>query len=122
MTSLKPLATATLIAVSTLAAGSASYAATMGYSYIVPGHASELKSVVDLDLVRASDAGTISVYDFSHGTEGTLLGSTKVHAGANENVKVQIAPNTADKALIVLTENGISTPVATSTLRHVNES
>ncbi|SFI69593.1 hypothetical protein [Celeribacter neptunius] len=113
---LKTLTAAALIAV---AAGSASYAATMDYNYIIPGHASDLKSVVDLDLVRASDAGTISIYDFSQGSQGAFLGSAAIHAGANENVKVEIMPTTARKVLIVLTENGKTTPVATSTLRHM---
>lgn len=113
--SVKTLAAAALLAVAT--SGTA-FAANMDYNYIVPGEIQSLNSVVNLDLVRASDAGTVSIYDYSDGTQGALLGSAEVHPGANTDVKVQLSPNTVQKALVVLTEHG--SQVATSTLRDLD--
>jgi len=43
-----------------------------------------------------------------------------VHAGANENVKVQLQPNVAQKALVVLSVDGMA-PVATATISDFNQ-
>ncbi|EKE71909.1 MULTISPECIES: hypothetical protein [Roseobacteraceae] len=115
--SLKTLAAASLIA---LASGTAAFAAGMSYNYIIPGTYEHTNSVINLDLVRADNGGTVSIYDFTDGTQGALLGSEMVHAGANENVKVQLQPNVAQKALVVLSVDGMA-PVATATISDFNQ-
>jgi len=115
--SLKTIAAASLIAV---ASGTAAFAADMSYNYIVPSTYEHTNSVINLDLVRADDGGTVSIYDFTDGTQGALLGSERVHAGANENVKVQLQPNVAQKALVVLSVDGMA-PVATATINDFNK-
>ncbi|WP_066701622.1 hypothetical protein [Celeribacter ethanolicus] len=114
--SVKTLTAAALLAVAT--SGTA-FAANMDYNYIVPGEIQSLNSVINLELVRASEAGTVSIYDYSNGTQGALLGTAEVHAGANTNVKVELTPNVAQKALVVLSEEGA--PVATTTLRNLDK-
>lgn len=114
--SVKTLTAAALVAFAT---SGAAFADNMDYNYIVPGEIQSLNSVINLDLVRASEAGTVSIYDYSQGTQGDLLGTADVHAGANPNVKVEVTPNVAQKALVVLSEQGA--PVATSTLHNLDK-
>lgn len=116
LTSMKTLTAAALIA---MASGTASFAANMDYNYIMPGKIQSLNSTVSLEVVRASAPGTVTVYDYSNGTQGAELGSASVNAGANADVKVELSANTASKALVVLTE-GSSAPIATATLRDLD--
>ncbi|AJE47407.1 hypothetical protein [Celeribacter indicus] len=114
-TSMKTLAAASLIA---LATGTASYAQGMGYNYIVPGENDNISTSLTLEMVRASQAGTVQVYDYTAGEQGDLIGSAEVSAGANEGVNVTLDANTAQQLLIVLTVGG--QVEATTTIHDAN--
>ena len=115
-TTVKTLAAASVLAVATT---TASFAGSAGYNYIIPGEQMELKTELSLNMVRASENGTVSVYDFTHGEKGALLGSTEVHAGANQDVKIMLNANAAQDAIIVLTTEDGTVPLATTTLKHL---
>jgi hypothetical protein len=105
--SLKTLSAAAVIAV----AGSAAFA---GPNYIIPGSQSGLQSVATVDLVRADENATLQVYDFHTGERGALLGSTKVHAGANTDVKVRLSQKPLSDVEFVLVGNN-NAPLAIKT-------
>jgi len=61
---------------------------------------------LSLGTVTTEAAGTVEIYDFSKGTQGALLGTTQVNAGANTDVDVTIGNTTADDVLAVLKIDG----------------
>ncbi|WP_460273628.1 hypothetical protein [Celeribacter sp. ULVN23_4] len=102
----------TVIAAAVLAvAGSAAFAGT---NYIKVGEAQNTNSGVTLDLVRADADGVIYAYDARDGAEGTVLGSTPVHAGANTHVRVNFTTQPLTDVLTVLYTDGTSVPAATA--------
>lgn len=106
--SLKTLSAAAIVAV----AGSAAFA---GPNYIVPGSQSELKTVANVDLVRAEANSTLQVYDFNNGERGALLGSADVNAGANTDVKVKLSQKAgSDVEFVLVSSNGAPLAVKTA--------
>ncbi|MEM5474939.1 hypothetical protein [Pacificibacter sp. AS14] len=97
-TSVKTLAAAAVL----IAAGSSAFAS----DYIFTDNSQDLKSYVELDLVRASSAGVVDVYELTADGQGKLLGSQAVHAGANDNVRVSFKTITVHDVVAVLTTNG----------------
>ncbi|RPE71649.1 hypothetical protein EDD53_0774 [Pacificibacter maritimus] len=93
----------TLVAAAVLVgAGSTAFAS----DHIFADANQDLKSYVSLDLVRATSAGTVDVYELNADGRGELLGSAAVHAGANTDVKVQLKNNISQDVVAVLTANG----------------
>ena len=96
--SVKTLAAAAVL----VAAGSSAFAA----DYIITDGSQNLNSYVELDLVRASSAGVVDVYELTANGQGKLLGSQAVHAGANKDVRVQFDTITNQDVIAVLSSNG----------------
>ncbi|SLN23069.1 hypothetical protein [Pacificibacter marinus] len=93
----------TLVAAAVLVgAGSAAFASDA----IFVGEPQNLKSFVELDLVRATTDGTVDVYELTADGQGKLLGSAPVHAGANQDLKVSFKSLTNQDVVAVLTTNG----------------
>ncbi|WP_417255666.1 hypothetical protein [Celeribacter halophilus] len=103
----KTLVAATLLA----AAGSAAFA---GANYIKVGEAQNTNSGVTLELVRADSDGVIYAYDARSGTDGKVLGSTAVKAGANSDVRVNFKTPALNDVLTVLYTDDTTTPSATA--------
>jgi hypothetical protein len=92
------LALATVLGTATLAAADTSYFSlqnTMGGS-----------DTLDLGVVTAAGNGTVSIYDYRLGTQGKLLGSEAVNAGANSDVRVDVGTAPIGDVIAVLTVNG----------------
>lgn len=62
--------------------------------------------VLQIGLVTADNAGTLEIYDFRLGTQGRLLGSEAINAGANTDVSVPLGFAPVGNVLAVLTVNG----------------
>ncbi len=60
---------------------------------------------LSLDIVRASDNGTVEIYNYHGGMRGDLLGMSDVNAGSNTDVKVKIKPTSSEDLLAVLIVN-----------------
>jgi len=65
---------------------------------------------ITIDLVRASDAGVLAIYDYSSGEFGDLLGMTELNAGVNDDVVVTLETNTADQLAAVIYAGDVTTP------------
>lgn len=89
-----------------LVAGTATAATAGAANAIFPGAAQSIDTNIELDLVTASANGTVDVYNYHGGERGQLLGSTDVTAGANNDVKIRLAPTASEDVLAVLTVNG----------------
>ena len=61
---------------------------------------------LELGLIVADNTGTVEVYDYRLGTQGKLLGSAPIHAGANTQVFVSTGLPATSDVLAVLTVNG----------------
>nr|WP_321510060.1 hypothetical protein [uncultured Celeribacter sp.] len=92
----------------TAALAVSSTAAFAGSSYIMPGQAQNLRASVKLDLVRAEQNGTVSVFNKA----GTLLGQTNVKAGASTDVLVPFSHANDQSVLVVYTADGSDAPLA----------
>lgn len=92
------LAAAAVAASASIAAADANYIDAFAKEQMRGGN-------VELDIVRAADAGTLSIYSYHKGVQGALLGSEAVSAGINTDLNINIQrPNT--NAIAVLTVNG----------------
>lgn len=65
---------------------------------------------ITIDLVRASDAGVLAIYDYTNGEFGDLLGTTDLNAGVNDDVVVNLDTNVADQLAAVIYAGDVSTP------------
>lgn len=66
----------------------------------------ERSSTLELGQVVAAGNGTISIYDYNRGTQGVLLGTQDVRAGANYDVHVNVGKRPINDVIAVLTVNG----------------
>lgn len=65
---------------------------------------------VELGTVVAEADGVVELYSFHKGTQGALLGTTKVKAGANQQVNVNIArPSTNAIAVLRVNDEVVDT-------------
>lgn len=78
--SVKTLFAAAAIAV-TATAGAAD-------SYFEQGRTLDGGDVLSLGLITAEAPGVVEIYDFHSGTQGKLVGSERLSAGANTDVRV----------------------------------
>jgi hypothetical protein len=104
-TILKSLAVASVLATTGVAAHADD-------DYIFIRNTQDFTTNVTIDLVRASGAGTVYVYDFHKGTQGDLLGSAKVSEGANTDVKVNFSKSSINDVVAILIVDGAVAPGA----------
>jgi hypothetical protein len=57
-------------------------------------------------LVTATNAGTVSIYDYKTGSQGALLGEVPVNAGANADLLINLGVPPQSDVLAVLTIGG----------------
>lgn len=101
--SVKTLAAAAVL----IAAGTSSFAS----DHIFADNSQDLKSFVELDLVRASSDGVVEVYENTANGQGKLLGSQAVHAGANQDVRISFNTITNQDVIAVLSTNGATAEI-----------
>jgi hypothetical protein len=91
-----------------LAAATAATAASTAsaYSYFPFGELLESSDTLEIGTVTSEGAGVIEIYDYRYGTQGALLGTTEVNAGANTNVRVNTGLPVRADVLAVLKVNG----------------
>ena len=72
------------------AAAAAAVTATAGAAdtYFEQGRTLDASDVLELGLITADGAGVLEIYDYRTGTQGALLGTERLTAGANTNVRV----------------------------------
>jgi hypothetical protein len=92
-----------LVAATVAATASIASADANSFGY---GETLDSSSSLDLGNVRAAAMGVVEIYDFRAGTQGALLGSTTVHAGANQDVRVNVGQKPLSDVLAVLKVNG----------------
>lgn len=90
-----------------IAAGSSAFAS----DHIFADYTQDLKSFVELDLVRASSDGVVEVYEDTANGQGKLLGSTPVHAGANNDVRISFNTITTHDVIAVLSTTGATAEI-----------
>lgn len=73
-------------------------------------------NLVEFDLVRTSEAGTIYIYESNAGELGEVLGSAEVSAGANTNVNITLDPSIAQELVAAFVPTGSDTPTVTEDL------
>lgn len=93
-----------LVAALTLGTAASAYD-TFGTQMIVDDNDS-----ITVDLVRASEAGVLAVYDYSKGEFGELLGTADLNAGANTDVNVPLELNNAQTVAAVIYSGEITSP------------
>ncbi|MFO8127301.1 hypothetical protein [Yoonia sp.] len=75
-------------------------------NYFEFGERLNSSSVLDLGLVRAEGAGVVEIYDFSRGEVGQLLGTKRVNAGANTDVRVNVGIRPTQDVIALLKVDG----------------
>ena len=72
------------------AAAAVAVTATAGAadSYFEQGRTLDGGDVLELGLITADAAGVVEIYDFHTGSQGALVGSERLSAGANTNVRI----------------------------------
>ena len=95
--------TATLIAAASVFTLTTSAQADSYFSY---ADALERTSTLELGQVVSEGNGVISIYDFHRNTQGRLLGTQNVRAGANFDVHVNVGLRPLNDVIAVLTVNG----------------
>jgi hypothetical protein len=98
---LKTLAAASIIAATSTAAFAS------GSDHIFLGSGQDVTTQVELDLVRASSAGTVDIYSYHRNVQGELLGSTSVRAGANKSLDIRLNSLATTDLIAVLNVNGV---------------
>lgn len=97
-----------------LLAGATVAATASADSYFSLATVQESRTQVEFDVVTSDADGVVEVYDFSTGTLGPLLGSKRIHQGANSDVRVRLTPPPFHKVVAVLRIG--ADPVATQEL------
>ena len=101
-----------LLAATAIAAASTGASAA---NYIVPGDAQDIDggSHVTIDLVRADEAGLVTLYAMDKGTLGHWIGQESVRSGVNNNLKINVEGAVFNEDVFaVLTINGVEKDVA----------
>lgn len=75
-------------------------------NYFENGTNRDSGTTFELGLVRADAAGVVSIYNYTNGVQGALLGTKEVHAGANTDVRINVGNNKAYAVLAVLEVSG----------------
>ncbi len=86
------------------AAAAVAVTATAGAadSYFEQGRTLDAGDVLELGLITADGAGVVEIYDYHTGAQGALVGSERLSAGANTNVRVNTGlPQTRDVIALI---------------------
>jgi hypothetical protein len=86
------------------AAAAAAVTATAGAAdtYFENGKNLEGGDVLELGLITADSAGVLEIYDYHTGQQGKLVGTERLSAGANTDVRVDTGlPQTRDVIAVV---------------------
>jgi len=75
-------------------------------SYFHFGLNLQASDVLELGNVTIDRDGVVEIYDYRLGTQGALLGSEPLHAGANTDVKIDTGFSTESDVLAVLKIDG----------------
>jgi hypothetical protein len=87
-----------------LAAAAAAVTATAGAAdtYFENGKNLDGGDVLELGLITADSAGVLEIYDYHTGQQGKLVGTERLTAGANTDVRVDTGlPQTRDVIAVV---------------------
>ncbi|SMY06037.1 hypothetical protein [Flavimaricola marinus] len=95
-----------MIALAAATAAATASIAQAEVSYFTFGESLEASSNLDLGTIRSSGEGVVEIYDYRGGEQGALLGSTVVHAGANQDVRVFVGQDPKADVLAVIKVNG----------------
>lgn len=77
-------------------------AALADFNYMVVDSVQDVQSTVEIDLVRAESDGIVAVYQMRAGEPTTLIGTARVNAGANSDVRVQLSGARGTQVLVAL--------------------
>ena len=94
---------ALIIAAATLASTASIASAT---SYFELPRAQSTNGTIEMGLVRAEADGVVEVYDYHTGTQGALIGTQNVTAGANSDVRTNISVPLRRDVIAVLKVDG----------------
>ena len=92
------LALAALVGSATLAAADVNYFSVE--------KTQDTSSRLDLGTIRAAADGVVEVYDFQGGSQGALLGTVPVYAGANGDVQVNVGTAPLGNVVALLNIDG----------------
>jgi hypothetical protein len=81
----------------------ADMAAAQSYIQVWRRHSNT--SYISVDLVRSDTDGTVEAYVYHRGRKGKLLGSRRVHAGANDHFKLRLKQMVLQDILLLLRDN-----------------
>tara|TARA_R110002073_G_scaffold28138_1_gene89650 strand:- start:202 stop:543 length:342 start_codon:yes stop_codon:yes gene_type:complete len=95
-----------VLAAATVAATASFASSASAQSYFGIGTTIDNSAIAELGLVRAQSDGVVAIYDNAAGTQGVLLGSKAVRAGANSDVRVILGSVPARGVIAVLEVNG----------------
>lgn len=91
----------TLAAVALAITAGAASANSFGFQEAVDDSA-----YIEVNRVVADNDGVLEIYNLQAGKQGVLLGATDVHAGANEDLRVNIGNSYKTDVLAVLKVDG----------------
>lgn len=97
MTKLFSLVAATLA----IAATSAS-----AYSSFSLNEVQDSDNIVQMGPIMSDGMGVVEIYDFHGGTQGRLLGTETVYAGANTDVRIPLGTTASETLLALLKVDG----------------
>ncbi|PUB16360.1 hypothetical protein [Yoonia sediminilitoris] len=91
-----------------LAAAAATVTASAGAAdtYFEVGPNLEAGDILELGLITADGKGIVEIYDFRTGTQGKLLGTQSLNAGANPDVRVKTGLPATGNVLAVVKVDG----------------
>ena len=95
-----------VLAAATVAATASFASSVSAQSYFGFGTNLDNNAVLEIGLVRSDADGVVAVYDDASGVQGALLGTQKVHAGANSDVRVNVGKRPVRDVITVLEVNG----------------
>ncbi|PUB17612.1 hypothetical protein [Yoonia sediminilitoris] len=94
----------TLVLAAAAATVTASAAAAETYFEVGPNL--EAGDILELGLITAEGNGVVEIYDYRTGTQGALLGTKTLNAGANPNVRVKTGLPATSNVLAVVKVDG----------------
>lgn len=95
----------TFVAVAFVSSVAFASVASAGSSFSI-GDNRDAGTSLELGQVTSENSGVVSIYSYNDGQQGELLGTQSVHAGANNDVRVNVGNNTAYAVLAVLEVDG----------------
>lgn len=94
------------LAIATVASVAAASTAFAGSSFTFDAAQHQSGTVLELGVVNAPSQGVLEVYDYRLGEQGKLLATEKLHAGANDNTRVNLNYEPFGDVLAVVSAGG----------------